>query len=256
MTNSQFFQGTLSCLTDFAIPYLAPTSIVSCPYFGWKSISCAPEVRFRDESQLREYFLDYLFIDLNDAGSPLLLECECYRDGTSTGFADYMVKMNGRWVPVEAKLHLGAPPNVLSQATKYQNIQIFSPRLGNHRGTQFKTDASPGCLLADPSGVYALRGNQFFHSSPTQPIIYRQDLETTNFEALLSTIKSLFKTRSQASCIEQVPLIIPMSALSKIANTLKLGFVSGSNAVQPRVQPENIQTPLRCQSQNLNKKIQ
>lgn len=63
------------------------------------------------------------------------------------------------------------------------------------------------------------------------------------------------KTRSQASRIEQVPLIIPMSALSKIANTLKLGFVSGSNAVQPKVQPENIQTPLRCQSRNPNKKI-
>jgi len=54
---------------------------------NWLEISCAPECRFIDESQLRAYLLDFLLSDLKDPRTPLLEECDCFRNGRNRSSA-------------------------------------------------------------------------------------------------------------------------------------------------------------------------
>jgi hypothetical protein len=143
---------------------------------NWATIACSPEIRFRDEGQLREYFLDYFLAELKDPRSSLLLECECYRDSKSTGFADYMIQINNQWLPVEAKLSISASPKILDQVIKYQNIQKFTPTLGPNRSKDYSTNPQTGCLIADQTGIYFARGNQFIGCSPGNPIWKRESI--------------------------------------------------------------------------------
>lgn len=143
---------------------------------NWITISCSPEIRFRDEAQLREYYLNYFLSEIKDPNSPLLLECECFRDGYSTGFADYMVRINGTWTPVEAKLNLACSPKVLIQIEKYQNIDEFSPTKGKHLGTRWQVKRNPDCLLADQTGIYFARDSKLIECSEHDPILRRASL--------------------------------------------------------------------------------
>lgn len=145
---------------------------------NWSTIACSAEIRFRDEGQLREYFLDYFLAELKDPRSSLLLECECYRDSKSTGFADYMIQINNQWLPVEAKLSISASPKILDQVVKYQNIQKFTPTLGPNRSKDYSTNPQAGCLIADQTGVYFARGNQFIGCSPGNPIWKRESINS------------------------------------------------------------------------------
>jgi hypothetical protein len=85
---------------------------------NWPTISTRPDQVFLDESQLRAYLLDYLLAEVKDPRKPMMEECECFRDGAPTGVADYFVQVHGRWVPVEAKLNVGAERDLQGQVRK------------------------------------------------------------------------------------------------------------------------------------------
>jgi len=143
---------------------------------NWFLISCHPSTRFIYEAQLRTYLVDYLLNEIKDKGTPLLEECECYRDGKRTGKVDYSIKLDGKWIPVEAKLNILAEKDILSQITKYNRIDSFKPTMGQHRGKAFETTRLPICLVVDQSGVYIVSDNNFFKCSPGKPIWKREQL--------------------------------------------------------------------------------
>lgn len=146
---------------------------------NWPENSCSSEARFVNEAQLREYLLDFLLEELKDPRSPVLKECQCFRKGTSTGFADYFVKVNEDWIPVEAKLTvLGATPDkLLDQVARYVNIDSFIPTLGRNRGTKYAATGSPPCLICDQAGIYIVSEGKFRDCSPGQPIWKREELD-------------------------------------------------------------------------------
>ena len=146
---------------------------------NWPEISCSSGARFVNEAQLREYLLDFLLEELKDPRSPVLRECQCFRNGASTGIADYFVRVNGSWIPVEAKLTvLGTTEDrLIDQLSRYVNIDSFVPTLGRNRGTKYVSTGSPLCLVCDQAGIYIVSEGQFKGCSPGEPVWRREELD-------------------------------------------------------------------------------
>jgi hypothetical protein len=127
---------------------------------NWRTVSCLPETRFIHEAQIRAYFLDYLIDELKDLRTPRLEECQCMRSGQQTGVADYMIQIDGRWVPVEAKLNLLTERDISGQVAKYTHIDAFRPMKDTDKQTRQVADAAV-CLVIDQAGIYLLADDVF-----------------------------------------------------------------------------------------------
>ncbi len=143
---------------------------------NWFLISCHPSTRFIYEAQIRTYLIDYLLNEIKDKGTSLLEECECYRGRKRTGKVDYYIKLDGKWIPVEAKLNVLAEKDILSQIAKYTRIDFFKPTIGQHRGKAFETTKLSMCIIVDQSGIYIVSDNNFFECYPGKPIWKREQL--------------------------------------------------------------------------------
>jgi hypothetical protein len=145
---------------------------------NWMTISCAPTLRFIDESQLRVYLLDYFLAELKDKGTPLLEECNCYRGGTRTGVSDYFVSLHGIWLPVEAKLNLATERDLKGQVNKYVHLDSFTPTKGRHQGECFEPQDIPFCLVIDQQGIFLMSDGTYVGCEPAKPIWCREELGT------------------------------------------------------------------------------
>ena len=158
---------------------------------NWRSVACSPEARFRDETQIRTYFLDYLLSELKDRNSPLLEECECYRDGHTTGVADYFIRVGGHWIPIEAKLNVQTVPNILGQTTKYVNVEAIKTTKGANKDKSQQIERIRLCLVADQGGIYVVRNDQFYECSVNTPFLTRVQLADISIDGLRSQLVKL-----------------------------------------------------------------
>jgi hypothetical protein len=138
--------------------------------------------------------LDYLLAEVEDKGTAIHEECECYRAGRLTGVADYFIRVYGRWVPVEAKLNVRAVRDLRSQIQKYIRLDEFSPRSGNAARRLVKTDPSPLALVGDAAGVYILVDGEYFGSEQHEPIWPRLELTHASGASIRARLQSLFTT--------------------------------------------------------------
>jgi hypothetical protein len=139
----------------------------------WRAIALAPRTRFLHEQQLRVYLLDYLLAELKDAGTPVLRECQAVRDNRPTGIADYLISLDGRWLPVEAKLSIAVEPGLIAQVGQYQRVDAFIPQHDPHCGRRFTVPRQDGCLVADQAGLYLIQGDRFIGAPPGCPLFDR-----------------------------------------------------------------------------------
>lgn len=159
---------------------------------NWIKISCRKDARFINEAQLRAYLLDYLLPEIKDPRSPIHAECNCYRHNERTGIADYFIRFNDKWIPVEAKLNILAEQDLRSQLAKYTHIDRFNPTLGSSIGSSYPMDDESCCLVFDQSGMYITHEGAFINCSGDKPLIKREDIQQlgmTKFREQL--IKSL-----------------------------------------------------------------
>lgn len=158
---------------------------------NWPSISCDENIRFIDEAQIRAYLLDFLLNEVKDKGTPLLEECDCYleQQRKKPDIADYFITIDGRWVPVEAKLNILAERDVLAQVAKYVDIYYFKPTRGKHRGKRFDANNSRVGMIADQSGLYIVSDNEFSDCRPGNPVWRRQDLNHALVPAIRERIE-------------------------------------------------------------------
>jgi hypothetical protein len=156
--------------------YLGISSFRTINQDNWPTIACASSARFIHEAQIRAYFVDYFLKEVKDKGTPLLEECQCYRDGDKTGIVDYFVKVHNRWVPVEAKLNMLAERDVLAQIAKYTRVDWFVPTKGTHRTKRFEADKHSSCIVIDQSGIYVTIDGRFVSCNPGVPIWQRAEL--------------------------------------------------------------------------------
>lgn len=138
---------------------------------NWINVSCDESKRFLNEHQLRQFFIDYFIEYIKDDGSNLLRECDCFRKGSLTGTADYFIKINKNWVPIEAKLNINAEKDIFKQIDKYINIDFIT--CGKRQATPNKV---PICLLIDQSGLYISFDGNFIGCDFGKPYLKRGEI--------------------------------------------------------------------------------
>lgn len=143
---------------------------------NWLSVITGKNVRFIHETQIREYFIDYLLHEIKDTRTSLLEECRCFRSGQKTGIVDYFVKVHGRWIPVEAKLNIGSERNILAQIKQYIGVDSFTPTKGTSQGKPFEANKSKICLVIDSGGLYLTHQGQFLKCAVGAPVYKREAL--------------------------------------------------------------------------------
>jgi hypothetical protein len=142
---------------------------------NWRDRLASSDVRFIHESQLRAYLIDYLLDEVRDSSSPRLEECACFRGGQRTGFADYMVQLGKRWVPVEAKLNVHAERNLLGQVARYTGVDAFTPTRGSDLEPRTGIRRTDGCIVIDQAGLYVVTGEHLV-GSDNGPLLMRDQL--------------------------------------------------------------------------------
>jgi hypothetical protein len=143
---------------------------------NWPYICCKRETKFVDEAQIRAYLIDHILNEVKDNRSPLLLECDCFRDGLRTGIADYFIRVSDHWIPVEAKLNVLVEENLRGQIEKYNHIQSFQSTKGIYKGQLFNTADSGICLIIDQSGIFFTKNGDFIDCDLQNPNYSRKDI--------------------------------------------------------------------------------
>jgi hypothetical protein len=162
---------------------------------SWRQVSCADSTRFCYELQLRSYLADYLLNEIKDPGTTVLQECQCYRKGQSTGYADYFVRIHGSWLPVETKLNIAAERDLPGQLRKYIHIELMKPCTGHCRGKEFLLSDSSICVVIDQAGVYSTIDGAFAKCSENRPLWRRTDLSRIAASEIRNHIGSLMDVK-------------------------------------------------------------
>lgn len=157
----------------------------------WFQISCRPETRFIDEAQIRAYLLDYVLHTLKDVGTPLLFECQCFRNRERTGIVDYFVKIHGDWVPVEAKLNILSERDIFQQISKYIHIDSFMPTKGQYKDKVLATNRSPMCIVMDQTGMFVVNNGRFVACDRLSPLFKREQLKPDALPAIREQLASI-----------------------------------------------------------------
>jgi len=158
---------------------------------NWPDICCNRETKFVDEAQIRAYLIDYILNEVKDNRSPLLLECDCFRNGLRTGIADYFIRISDQWIPIEAKLNVLVEENLSGQIEKYNHIQSFQPTKGMYKGQLFNTADSGICLIIDQSGIFFTRDGHFIDCDLQNPNFRREDIDHSSISEIRESIISL-----------------------------------------------------------------
>jgi hypothetical protein len=137
---------------------------------NWIQISCSPRARFIDESQFREYLVDYLLDRIKDPRTPVHQECTCAQDGKHPSYADYCIRVHGQWIVVETKLTVLAEVNLIGQISKYLGIREFSPNWRCKAETVVTGPTAAVCMVIDTSGIYLADKDGFVGCELGKPI--------------------------------------------------------------------------------------
>lgn len=141
---------------------------------NWRQVVASPQARFLNEELVREYFIDYLLDEIRDPRTPILEECVTSRNGQTTGRADYFVMVNGRWIPIEAKLNILTESDLLGQIGKYLRIDKFVPTVRKRRGSEFFPEQHDACVVIDQSGIYLTHAQSFINCDFAKPWLPRE----------------------------------------------------------------------------------
>lgn len=120
---------------------------------NWIKVANDYRRSFITEKQYRKFYLDYLLKSIGDQ-KKFYEECRCQRADIADSFMDYVIKFKGKFLPVEAKLSVGAEPHIKDQVGKYVfNTMIL---LDSEKGKQISgADCYPGkVLVADTDNLY------------------------------------------------------------------------------------------------------
>lgn len=90
---------------------------------NWLNVTQEYRRLFALEIQFRRFYVDY-FLALLGEQKKFWAECECYRQGKRTGFADNAIKIGGKWCFVEVKLNIQVEPHLHDQLKKYCNVEM------------------------------------------------------------------------------------------------------------------------------------
>jgi len=137
------------------------------------------------------YFVRHLVEALQDPDTsenyPFLEQVTSMRNGQSTGKPDYMLRIHGVWVPLEAKVAVNTEVRIRDQVQQYINIDAFRRREGR---TLITTPMRPHgiCLVADQYGIYMTHNGEFIDCAPDQPRWDRRQLTRAEIRDIRNTV--------------------------------------------------------------------
>jgi hypothetical protein len=105
--------------------------------------------------------------------------------------ADYVVRVHGRWVAVEAKLNVRAERDLPGQISKYVGTAEFVPTRGPRAGERVAGPTAPICLAADVDGLYLLAPAGFVDCGPGRPILSRVDITAATIAAVRERLRRI-----------------------------------------------------------------
>jgi len=150
---------------------------------NWRDLVTSRRCDFIMEEQVRSYFLDYLLREIADTRDSFFEECDCKdKKNKSLGRADYFIKFEDYWYPVEAKIDV-RNTDALEQSQRYIRSRSFTAKRGRglKRTIELKTDRK-ACIIGDRKGIYLSNRDGYFASCPDFPLITREELKETSRE--------------------------------------------------------------------------
>lgn len=135
------------------------------------SVSSSPE------QLLRYHFFNYLIKAVADADSPIVEEAAHWRDNKLSGYSDYLLQINGTWVPFEAKVNVNSERDILEQIKKYTLSESFL--MGADESIKPVRVGMPThriCLLGDQHGIYLTVNHRFVDCAADRPLWPRTSL--------------------------------------------------------------------------------
>ncbi len=89
---------------------------------NWLKIVNCHRRDFFLEAQFRAFYVDRFLKVLGDTKA-FFKECGCKKENRSKTFVDNVIKMNGKYLPVEIKLSVSAEKDINSQLMSYCNLK-------------------------------------------------------------------------------------------------------------------------------------
>ena len=118
---------------------------------NWMEITQHYRRLFALEVQFRRFYVDYFLKALGEQ-KKFYAECECYRQGRRTGFADNAIKIGGKWCFVEVKLNVHAEPHLHNQLRKY--CQVEKAALDKEKSVEQERVWQSSVLVIDTTDFY------------------------------------------------------------------------------------------------------
>lgn len=131
----------------------------------WRAVASSDLYRPKTEDELRELFVHPVLDEVADPGFPVLHECRCFRGTRGLGIVDSLVRLEGRWIPVESKLRVVSWETIGAQLHRYQTATRAIPSLGPQRGCTFSLTTGGAAIVVDSDGLRILR-----HGAPLSVI--------------------------------------------------------------------------------------
>ena len=165
---------------------------------NWRGLVSSEKCGFVMEEQVRVFFLDFVMKELADPKLSYFEECNCFNaGGESLGRADYFIRIDGNWYPVEAKIDLRST-DVLPQVKRYIESRSFIPTLGKNTKKQYRlNEVAPICIIGDRNGLYLGNRCGFLVGTPNSPWIRRTEMASVTGDEIKRRFKSVLCQQSK-----------------------------------------------------------
>lgn len=137
------------------------------------------------EKQFRQFYVDYLLRAIGDQ-KRFFTECRCQRKGMSDSFMDYVIRFDGKYLPVETKLSVKAEPDIVAQVGKYVHNSRVYLTIDNGRYVSGNGFHDGKVLIIDTEKVY-----MYDDASRKESEIF--DLDGITTHGALEKLRSIIK---------------------------------------------------------------
>ena len=120
---------------------------------NWIQVASQYRRSFFLEKQFRAYYVDYLLESLGDRKG-FFVECPCIKQGRKPSFADNVIVMDGKYLPVEVKLNIHAEQDLIGQLRKYCAVDALILDKKKNRFAAPDKLFNQGVLTIDTDAVY------------------------------------------------------------------------------------------------------
>ena len=127
---------------------------------NWLNITDKYRRSFMLESQFRSYYTDYLLCEVSDRKT-IYRECRCIKKDNSDTFADNVIYINGKYVPVEIKLSISAESNIKGQVKNYCNTDEIYIDTKRNKKINPNQIYNKNVIVIDTEGVYIFNSDNY-----------------------------------------------------------------------------------------------